>query len=298
MATPGCAEAAMAMGPAGGFSNGRILAFGAALVVTGAWLLGVCRPPTAAAQVVRGHIVESGSGRPVVLGWVGLLDTTLLVLDETYSDHAGEFLLRAPGPGAYLVAVEALGYAPLIDGIIDLGEDGFLPVDVYVKPQPIELAGITATGRRQRAVEKLERAGFFARAAQGFGHFVTPEEIEERQPPDVPSLLRSVPGPVWDKGGIFGNTLLMRSRGPTPGRIVDSEDPSETVAPAGYCYPSIYVDGAVVWHPKLPPPPPAIEELVAIEDVAAVEVYTGPASTPLQWGGSQAACGVILFWTG
>jgi hypothetical protein len=32
-------------------------------------------------------------------------------------------------------------------------------------------------------------------------------------------------------------------------------------------------------------------------DIAAVEVYLGPASTPLQWGGTRSRCGAVVIWT-
>jgi hypothetical protein len=40
-----------------------------------------------------------------------------------------------------------------------------------------------------------------------------------------------------------------------------------------------------------------LEAVVDIDQIAAVEIYTRASSVPLQWGGTNAGCGVLLFWT-
>lgn len=260
-------------------------------------LLIAALPSAVSAQVVSGKLLESGSGAPVVLGQVALLDTTGTVVESTWSDHDGAFLLRAPGPGAYLIAAFRLGYQPVVDGIIELGENGFLPVHLYMKLRPVELPEVTATVRRERVERKLVNAGFYDRAKSGFGHFVTPEEIRKRPPADVPDLLRRIPGPQFVDQGVHGNIPLFRARGRAAPRVDAGGNPTSG-PPAGYCFPALYMDGVEVWSPNIPTPPPPIEEVVAVEDIVGVEVYAGGATKPLQWGGSEGNCGIIVFWTG
>ena len=40
-----------------------------------------------------------------------------------------------------------------------------------------------------------------------------------------------------------------------------------------------------------------LEGAVDISAIAAVEVYTRASTVPLQWGGTNAGCGVVLIWT-
>jgi Carboxypeptidase regulatory-like domain len=93
------------------------------------------------AQVVRGRLLESGSGRPIILGRVLLLDTTYASVAETITDEQGRFVVEAPVPGDYWIAADRLGYRPVIDGILELGVGGLLPADVYMRPEALVLEG-------------------------------------------------------------------------------------------------------------------------------------------------------------
>jgi hypothetical protein len=61
------------------------------------------------------------------------------------------------------------------------------------------------------------------------------------------------------------------------------------------CYPAIYIDGIRVNAAF--GGPVVLDEFVIPEEVEAVEAYVGPASTPGEFAGSTARCGVIAVWT-
>jgi hypothetical protein len=42
----------------------------------------------------------------------------------------------------------------------------------------------------------------------------------------------------------------------------------------------------------------SMDELVDRYSISAIEVYRGPAELPVQYGGAESACGVLLIWTG
>lgn len=234
-------------------------------------------PAAGQAQVVRGRLLETGSRQPVMLGTVALLDSTLAVVDETFTNEKGAFVLDAPKPGSYYVLAGRLGYTPAVDGILELGEGGEISVDFYLRAQPLLLDSLKVEVERQRIVRSLENAGFYQRQKEGFGHFVTPEDIEKRQPLTPRDLLRSVPG-VWVvENGYLGQEILMsNSRG-------------------GRCAPRLFVDGAQVT--SFGGRGFRLEDVVGMQDISAVEVYRGGPSVPLQWGGTQDSCGLLLVWT-
>jgi hypothetical protein len=235
------------------------------------------------AQTVRGHVLESGTETPVVLAEVTLLDTVLNVVDQTYSAHDGAFVLQAPDPGSFYVRATALGYRPKLDGVAELSEGGVLPVVFFLVPDPLEVEGVEATAERKRVEQFLESQDFYQRQQDGRGYFITPEEIEKRNVRDFVRLFQN--RPVEVEGGVTGTELWIRR---------------------GFCklrgrklYPTIWVNGVLV-DPGWRRPGGALERVVAMADVLAVEIYTGPASTPAQWSGTNLMsnqCGTIVFWT-
>jgi hypothetical protein len=62
---------------------------------------------------------------------------------------------------------------------------------------------------------------------------------------------------------------------------------------AGYCTPSIYIDG--VWVKEFMPGE-SVADALQKDDLEAVEVYEWPFGVPARYKGAE-SCGVILFWT-
>ena len=58
------------------------------------------------------------------------------------------------------------------------------------------------------------------------------------------------------------------------------------------CSPNIYVNGM-----RVDTGLGGIQSVVDVDQIAAVEAYTRASSTPLQYGGTGASCGVVLIWT-
>lgn len=252
----------------GGRTNAAILAALAALLLPTLPLEG---------QTVRGRLLEIGTDRPVLLGRVALVDTTFTPVEQTLTDHEGRFELTAPGPGAYWVVADRIGYQPSIDGILELGEGGFIEVAYRIRPRPIELEGITATAERERIERRLDLAGFYNRRNAGFGDFIGPEELERRPPVDSRDLLRGIPS-VRVSDGFAGQVLTCNGR-----------------------FPRIFVDGIQVGFLPLHAsgtPNAVLEDFAPVEDIAAVEVYRRPSALPLQYGNTMQAAGGATGGTG
>ncbi len=79
-------------------------------LVTTLGVLFFCATPGAAAQLVRGQVVDSTSGEPVSHSTVILAGPTGAQADRTVSDARGFYLLRAPRPGRYQLIVEHEAY--------------------------------------------------------------------------------------------------------------------------------------------------------------------------------------------
>jgi hypothetical protein len=228
------------------------------------------------AQEVRGVVIDRVTGQRIMGASVMLLDTAFAVVAGSSANESGAFLVRSPRAGSFFVLTESLGYHPTMDGILDLGEGGSVTVEIYLRPKPIELDSIKIAVERAEIYHHLETAGFNERVATGFGEFITPEEIRRRNPRYFFELFRNTPG-VRVASSSLGETTLEFTvgsiRGPT-------------------CTPQVYVDGVNVQMNF-----GGLEAVVDIDQIAAVEIYTRASSVPLQWGGTNAGCGVLLFWT-
>jgi hypothetical protein len=224
--------------------------------------------------VVSGRLLDGATRRPISDGRVQLLDLDGAVVATDESDASGGFRLEAPGPGDYYIRGERLGYTSRTDGVLELGEGGRITIEFYLRTAPIQLDTVRATVEGWRLERHLEDQGFYERLEQGFGHFITPEDISRLRPADPSDLLRNVPG----------------------ARVVDGW-PSRSVyfrVMGEYCEPRIFVDGIEVNDLA---PGAALGEVVDIEAVSGIEVYNRPSSVPLQYGGTGASCGLILVWT-
>lgn len=92
----------------------------AAAVLTMVGLLALVDALPAAAQTVRGTLVEHPSGAPLPRGAVFLLDSAGVVVDSTRSTAAGAFALRAPAAGGYTLYFSHPGYASVPSDRIQL----------------------------------------------------------------------------------------------------------------------------------------------------------------------------------
>jgi hypothetical protein len=133
--------------------------------------------------------------------------------------------------------------------------------DIYLDPAPVELDSILVEAEGERAIPRLATEGFYHRQNLGFGDFITPGEIERRQPLFFSDLFREIPGLKVDNDG--GITLPR-------------------------CTPRIWIDGIRARGP--------LSELLLVTDIQAVEVYRRASSIPLQYGGTGGQC-AVLIWT-
>jgi hypothetical protein len=212
---------------------------------------------------IRGVILAGAERKPVAGVRVSLEGTTLAVV----TDARGRFSFPRVAAGSYLIRAEAPGFPPatstlrLADGerldlefLLGAVEGQRLPEVNVSAPQP--LSPIPAFAQR------MER---------GRGRFITRAFIEERNPPTLADLFRSVPG--------IRVECLRNDRGMCQLRL----------ARAGVgCHPAYFMDGI--------PTEPSVLYHTIPSDVEGIEIYSGPAETPPELDrGSN--CGTIAIWT-
>jgi hypothetical protein len=238
-------------------------------------------------QTIAGRLMEVESDLPIELGLIIMLTEGGDSVTATITDEDGDFVIGSRDPGSFVLVASAFGYRETRAGVFELGEGGELDIEFRVVPQPMPLEEMIVALDRPALQHSLIRNGFVRRLQRGLGRFITPYEIERSPAAATAELFRGIPGMVVNRpgGGLFSHMgEQVQMRGPT-----------------GLCTPDIYLDGARVSYEAFGLM--ALENLVPLDVVDAVEVYRRPAEVPIEYGGTQTSdgrgggCGVLVFWT-
>ena len=184
------------------------------------------------------------------------------------SDDSGRFHVAQMPAGARGVFVRRLGFTPqrmLITpstGVTD-------SIVVTLVAVATALPSVVAMERHD-SLSKSVLSEFWARRARGFGQFVTRDDIERRGGMRFTDLVREVPS--VRVLNMHGRSELRFSRS-----VIRD------------CPPQYWVDG-------IPIEKGSADEFTP-DNVEAIELYSGPATTPPQFVTRGMTCGTIVVWT-
>jgi hypothetical protein len=201
------------------------------------------------------------------------------------TDQDGEVEITGLPAGNWLVLVTGFGYNSA-QSFIEFGDGAVTEGDVALTEGPIYLPGLTITAEMRS--RSLDAAGFYDRERQGFGYHYDSLEIEEMFATVPSDLLRGVPG-MWEP-----TRSAQRSRSLGAGGISGALAPPACPPGARTCIPgaepqcpALYIEG-IPWGGSL--------DDLNVGWIEAMEVFTRFASLPMQYGGTDRNCGVILIW--
>lgn len=187
------------------------------------------------------------------------------------TNDSGGFRLSGLAPGATSVQVRRLGFAP--DSVsLTLRAGRIDSLVLALVSLAASLPGVLIEDEADARSHRL-LADFWARRAKGFGHFITREEIERRDPHSFVDLTRMIPSlRVVTMNG--RQTLRFN-------RAINGRD----------CPPQYVVDGMRIESGS--------PDEFTPTDIEAVEIYSGPATTPPQFTSRPFSytCGAIVIWT-
>lgn len=235
-------------------------------------LLALASAAPAAAQTIRGKVIDAASSAAIPEATVAVLDARDRTIARMRTVEDGWFELQVREPGTYRLRVQRIGYTTTTSQPLDLGYREVVTVDMKISNTELALEPLTVTARRQPPrLQALERNGFYDRERQGFGSFLVREDMARAR--EMSDALRSLPGVRAIPTANNKYQIVMSRAG-------------------GQCNPRILIDNVPV------PGGQVIDDVIDPMDVEAVEVYRGSAQVPVMWGGSGGgACGVIAIWT-
>jgi outer membrane receptor for ferrienterochelin and colicin len=196
-----------------------------------------------------------------------------------HTDRQGRVDIAGLGAGPLAVIIRSPGYQPLFTRTVIPQNDSMPAFALDRLPQSLQT--VTVIGARDfRGFEER-------RAVQAGGTYISRDDLAARESSRLSDVLRSVPG-VRIQRRADGSSVLVSPRGNLSRSVRD-------------CFYQIILDGQRIFAlgsggPSGPAVPPSIDDF-APNGLEGIEVYTGPATTPTQFGGLGAACGTIILWT-
>ncbi|MYB07122.1 MAG: carboxypeptidase regulatory-like domain-containing protein [Gemmatimonadetes bacterium] len=113
----------------------------------------------AAAQVVRGRLVDAGNAAGIGGAMVTLIDRSGVEIEQALTRSAsGVFDLRAPAPGEYRLRGDRIGYATTYTEYFRLAAGETLTLDMVAPVEAVSLEGIDAVAERRCEVRPEEGA--------------------------------------------------------------------------------------------------------------------------------------------
>jgi hypothetical protein len=239
----------------------------AASLLGALWLIGATVPVARAqARATPGTI----DGVVTDTNLVSLANASASILGsslQVVTGANGRFRILGVPAGHYILIVRRIGYAPT-SSALEVAAGDTLRLSFALAKSVSALDTVVVSAKRVT----MRMAEFEERRKAGFGHFITQEEIDRRNPVYLGDILRNVLS-VQIADGMFKQVALNVRNG---------------------CPFQIVLDGV----PMPIKPPTNLLDLPAPKEIGGIEIYSGPATVPLQYkAAGSGTCGVILVWT-
>ena len=210
--------------------------------------------------------VINAAGAPVANARIDVSGTGAAAL----SRDDGTFGFTDLPSGTQALVVRQLGFEP-VEMAVELSGKAPRQVTVTMSKPARVLDPVAVVAEKSK--DGLDQVGFAQRKKNGFGYFMGPEQIQDRQATRMTDLFRSVPSLRVVPSGM--DYVVESNRDATGGCVNYVVD--------GSPYQSLFAGD--------------VDRLMPATDVAAIEVYTG-SSTPaeFQTPGSS-SCTTIVMWS-
>lgn len=240
------------------------------------------RPRSAA---ISGRVIDAATRLPirgvvVQLGGAGQYAET---------DSSGMFRLGGLTPQLASIRLFHPGYA-LVQRSLNLFAGRTVPVEYAMTAEIQRLADVRVEGVPAPTPTERMLEGFTERRRTGFGTFFDQTDLTRWEHRLVGDVLRGVSSVkvIGDLSFVTVATNRLATR--------------SMVRDLGPCYLDIIVDGNLIYSQSslaggASQPPPNVNAIVSITELAGVEIYAGVSDIPARYRSPGNMCGAILFWT-
>jgi hypothetical protein len=219
-----------------------------------------------------------------------------------YADGKGQFRFAGVAEGSYDIRVRSLGYKPWV-AHVDLLDGRIYEEDIALQRVATALTEVRIEGRQVKVPARFEEV--YQRAALGYGKFFTKEDIDRLNPPDVKSLLSTMPAVLASDRGI----TFQRCQGGLQGMSIAGGFSALSASAPDRAAVQVYIDGVRMTRSgkaQIPSPSSGVVlgdeydvehalKIVPPTAIQAIEIYTGVAQIPAEF--LEDACAVIAIWT-
>jgi hypothetical protein len=214
---------------------------------------------------LTGRVVNA-AGAPVANARVDVTGTG----NATLSREDGSFGFADLPSGTQALVVRQLGFEP-VEVAVELSGKAPKQVTVTMSKPARVLDPVAVVAEKSK--DGLDQVGFAQRKKNGFGYFMGPDEIQQRQATRMTDLFRTVPSlRVVPSGMDYVVESARDAQGGCVNYVVD-----------GAPYKSLFAGD--------------VDRLMPPNDVAAIEVYTG-SSTPAEFQTpGNSSCTTIVMWS-
>jgi hypothetical protein len=253
--------------------------------------------PLGAQSMIKGRVLDAASGEPVASASVRAFESTGRLIGRTHSEADGTFSIAMRVPGGVVLTAERTGYTLTRTAEMPVALRETVEVELRLSSAAVAVEPLRVTARVQPPFRRnLELNGFYQREQMGQGNFVRREEFANLANQNLAQVLQRARGTRIMYAGTKQFIYFPRNGEPTGGAAADATAlplAGRRGAPRNGCLPRLYLDGALVTYDVNND----INSLISPDQIEAIELFRGASEIPVQYGGANAMCGVILIWT-
>jgi hypothetical protein len=209
---------------------------------------------------------------------------------NTTANYLGAFKFDKLPAGRHLIVVRHIGFATLYDTIV-VADGARLERDFILTQTAVALDSVRVTAASPRKYLSPGLQEFEERRLAGFGHFITEDVLRKNESSTLTNVIVShMPGLKAMPGGRYVASTRKCGNGPA---ILGCGQYT------ALCPPTMYLNGALYYDPANDPTMRFVPDIarMQVNEYAAVEFYSGAATTPAKYNKTGADCGTLLLWT-